>query len=174
LNLPNVITLSRVIFIIPIVIFLSSPKWGWNALAAFCFFVASFTDFADGFIARSRGEVTKLGKMLDPLADKLLIVGVLIPLVGLGRVPSWLAVVILAREFAVTGLRGMVALQGVSIPAGKGGKAKTFLYTVSLILIMLHLQTIGLLLLLIGASISIYSGYQYFASCKEMLMREEV
>lgn len=174
MNLPNAITLSRVLFIIPIILFLSSPKWGWNALAALCFFLASFTDLADGFIARSRGEVTRLGKLLDPLADKLLVLGVLVPLVGLGRVPPWLVVVVLAREFAVTGLRGVAALQGVPLAAGRGGKAKTFLYTISLILLMLHLQTLGISLLLVGVGVSLYSAYHYFAACKEMIIGEEL
>jgi len=163
MNLPNALTLSRIIFIIPILLCLSSPKLGWNLLAAFFFFVASFTDLADGFIARSRGEVTALGKLLDPLADKILLLSVVIPLVSLERIPSWLAVVILSREFAVTGLRGMAALQGVSMGAGGMGKAKTFLYTLALLCLMAHFQKLGMFILLVGVAVALYSAYEYFA-----------
>ena len=172
MNLPNALTVSRIIFVIPILLCLSSPKLGWNLLAAFFFFVASFTDLADGFIARSRGEVTALGKLLDPLADKILLLSAVVPLVSLERIPPWLAVVILSREFAVTGLRGMAALKGISMGAGGLGKAKTFLYTLALLCLMVHFQKLGMFLLLVGAVVALYSAYRYFAEHKDLFARE--
>lgn len=172
MNLPNILTVSRIAFVVPILLSLSTPHLGWNILAALFFFLASFTDLADGFIARSRGEVTALGKLLDPLADKILLLSAVVPLVSLGRISSWLAVVILAREFAVTGLRGMAALRGVSVGAGEMGKVKTFLYTLALLALMVHIQTLGMLLLLIGVLVALYSAYGYFAEHKEIFVKE--
>ncbi|RLD96650.1 MAG: CDP-diacylglycerol--glycerol-3-phosphate 3-phosphatidyltransferase [Aquificota bacterium] len=172
MNLPNILTVSRIVFVIPILLCLSSARLGWNILAAFFFFLASFTDLADGFIARSRGEVTALGKLLDPLADKILLLSALIPLVALERVPPWLAVLVLAREFAVTGLRGMAALKGISMGAGGMGKAKTFLYTLALLCLMVHLQVLGMLILLLGVVVALYSAYEYFAEHKDIFARE--
>ncbi len=172
MNLPNVLTVSRIVFVIPILLCLSSPKLGWNLLAAFFFFVASFTDLADGFIARSRGEETALGKLLDPLADKILLLSAVVPLVSLERIPPWLAVVILSREFAVTGLRGMAALKGISMGAGGLGKAKTFLYTVALLCLMIHFQKLGMFILLVGVVVALYSAYGYFAEHKDLFARE--
>ncbi len=172
MNLPNALTVSRIVFVIPILLCLSTAKLGWNILAAFFFFLASFTDLADGFIARSRGEVTALGKLLDPLADKILLLSAVIPLVSLERIPPWLAVVILAREFAVTGLRGMAALKGVSMGAGGMGKVKTFLYTMALLCLMVHFQKLGMFILLVGVVVALYSAYEYFAEQRDLFVRE--
>jgi CDP-diacylglycerol--glycerol-3-phosphate 3-phosphatidyltransferase len=171
MNLPNLLTVSRIVFVIPILLCLSTSNLGWNMVAALFFFGASFTDLADGFIARSRGEVTTLGKLLDPLADKILLLSAVVPLVSLDRIPAWLAVVILAREFAVTGLRGMVALKGVSMGAGSKGKVKTAIYTLALFLLMVHMQVLGMLVLLLGLSVALYSAYEYFAGHREMFAR---
>ncbi len=172
MNLPNALTVSRIVFVIPILLCLSTAKLGWNILAAFFFFLASFTDLADGFIARSRGEVTALGKLLDPLADKILLLSAVVPLVSLERIPPWLAVVILAREFAVTGLRGMAALKGVSMGAGGMGKAKTFLYTMALRCLMVQVQKLGMFILLVGVVVALYSAYEYFAEQRDLFVRE--
>ncbi len=170
MNLPNLLTVSRLVFVIPVILCLSTPKLGWNLLGAAFFFIASFTDLADGFVARARGEVTPLGKLLDPLADKILLLSALVPLVSLARIPGWLAVIILAREFAVTGLRGIAALKGVSMGAGEMGKAKTGIYTLALILLMVHLQTIGMIALLLGAVVALYSAYGYFAEHRAIFL----
>ncbi len=171
MNLPNLLTVSRIVFVIPVLLCLSTPNLGWNILAAFFFFGASFTDLADGFIARSRGEVTTLGKLLDPLADKILLLSAVVPLVSLGRIPAWLAVAILAREFAVTGLRGRVALRGVSMGAGGKGKMKTAIYTLALFLLMVHLQILGMLALLSGLAVALYSAYEYFSAHREIFAK---
>ena len=110
------------------------PYGAFLAIAVFS--IAAFTDKLDGYIARSRGQITTLGQFLDPLADKLLISAALIALVGLGKLPAWVAMVIIAREFAVTALRVVGIDQGVSIPAGTLGKAKTTSQIVCIIILM--------------------------------------
>lgn len=172
MNLPNILTISRLAFVIPVILCLTTTKLGWNLLGAFFFFLASFTDLADGFVARARGEVTALGKLLDPLADKILLLSALVPLVSLERIPAWLAVAILAREFAVTGLRGMAALKGLSVSAGEMGKVKTLLYTLALMLLMVHLQVLGMIFLIAGAVVAFYSAYGYFAAHREIFLEE--
>ena len=172
MNLPNILTISRLAFVIPVILCLATAKLGWNILGAFFFFLASFTDLADGFVARARGEVTALGKLLDPLADKILLLSALVPLVSLERIPAWLAVVILAREFAVTGLRGMAALRGLSVGAGEVGKVKTLLYTLALMLLMVHLQVLGMVFLIAGAVMAFYSAYGYFTAHIERFLGE--
>ncbi len=172
MNLPNILTISRLAFVIPVILCFTTAKLGWNILGAFFFFLASFTDLADGFVARARGEVTALGKLLDPLADKILLLSALVPLVSLERIPAWLAVVILAREFAVTGLRGMAALKGLSVGAGEMGKVKTLLYTLALMLLMVHLQVLGMVFLIAGAVMAFYSAYGYFTAHREIFLGE--
>lgn len=134
MNLANRITISRIILIPVIMAFLLSPGsltrfgigylWG-SVVAVIVFVLAALTDTLDGYLARSRNEVTVLGQILDPLADKLLISSALISLVSLGSLSAWVAVVIIGREFAVTGLRMAAASRRVFIPASGWGKTKT-------------------------------------------------
>lgn len=133
MNLPNSLTLSR-IFLVPVFLtvllsgdfeltlggFVMNEDW----LALAIFLSAAATDFLDGYIARSRGEVTTLGKLLDPIADKLLISAAFISLVELDRVPAWVVVVIVGREFAVSGLRYIALTEGIAISASGLGKGK--------------------------------------------------
>ncbi len=122
INLPTKLTLFR-IFIVPLlIVFLISPSTTFSLIAAFIFLLASLTDWLDGHLARSTNQITTLGKILDPIADKLLICSTLIPLVALGRVPSWMAVILVGRELAVTGLRSIGMVQGIVVPAGSMGK----------------------------------------------------
>src|SRR3954452_542765 len=125
LNLPNVLTLLRILAVPVIVVALLGETPNGDALAAAVFALAAFTDGLDGYIARSRGSVTTFGKLMDPLADKLLIIAPLVSLVSLGRIAAWVGMVIIAREFAVTGLRMVAVEQGVVIPASFTGKVKT-------------------------------------------------
>ena len=167
LSLPNKITLAR-IFIVPlIVVFLIRPS-GWsNTIAGALFILASLTDWLDGHIARSRNQVTDLGKMLDPIADKILVAAGLIPLVALGRVPVWMAVVLLGREFAVTGLRFISLSEGLTISASRLGKYKTILQVVAISILILHFKVlhfhiIGMLVLWIALFASVISAVEYF------------
>ena len=123
-NLPNLITLFRIGTIPFVVLFLFFPGAPASFLAALFFTAASLTDLLDGYIARQQKSETPFGKLLDPLADKLLINSAFIMLIPLGRVPAWVVVLIVGREVAVTGLRGIASLEGLAIAASKWGKAK--------------------------------------------------
>lgn len=143
MNLPNALTLLR-IFIVPllVVVLLTPFSENWfgvprHILGVVMFLAAALTDFLDGRIARSRGQVTRLGQLLDPLADKLLISAALISLVENQLAPAWAVVIIIGREFAVTGLRSIAAVEGVVIPASRIGKVKMLaqVVTVSLLIV---------------------------------------
>jgi CDP-diacylglycerol---glycerol-3-phosphate 3-phosphatidyltransferase len=131
-NLPNFLTVLRILLVPVIVVALLAETPNGDAFAAVVFAVAAFTDGLDGYIARSRGSVTTFGKLMDPLADKLLIIAPLILLVSSGRIAAWVAMVIIAREFAVTALRMVAAERGLVIPAGPLGKLKTFFQVVAI------------------------------------------
>jgi CDP-diacylglycerol--glycerol-3-phosphate 3-phosphatidyltransferase len=125
LNLPNTLTVLRILLVPVLVVALTSELPGGSALAAGVFAAAAITDGLDGYIARTRQSVTTFGKVMDPVADKLLIAAALISLVSLNRLAAWVAMVIIAREFAVSGLRIAAGQQGVVIPASALGKLKT-------------------------------------------------
>lgn len=138
LNIPNLLTLFRIV-LIPVVctlIYDGSPQ---SCLLALSFFwVASVTDWLDGYIARKRDLVSLTGKFLDPLADKLLVMAVLVFLVALGRVDQWLVAIIVGREISITSLRALAASEGMVIAAGQGGKFKTAFQMVGLIGLIVH------------------------------------
>src|SRR6059058_1368429 len=140
LNLPNVLTVVRMLLVPVLIVALLEKTGAGDLLAAIVFAVASITDAVDGYLARARGSVTTFGKLMDPIADKLLIVAALIALVSLGRLEAWVAMVIIAREVAVTALRiGAGAGQGVVIPASTLGKLKTAAQVVMvMVLISVH------------------------------------
>lgn len=127
LNLPNVLTLLRILAVPVVVVALLDETPHGDTLAAIVFALAALTDGLDGYFARSRDSITTFGKLMDPLADKLLITAALVSLVSLNRLPAWVAMVIIAREFAVTGLRSIAADRGVVIAASWMGKVKTVL-----------------------------------------------
>ena len=135
MNLPNKLTLLRII-LVPV--FIVVLMMGHYYIAAGIFVVASFTDMLDGKIARKYDLVTNFGKLMDPLADKLLVMSALICLVELGDIPGWMAIVILGREFAITGLRTVAASSGTVIAAGWTGKIKTVLQMTAVVLILLR------------------------------------
>lgn len=124
-NLPNVLTVLRILLVPVLVVALLRGTDHGDVFAAAVFAVASFTDMLDGKLARARGSITTFGKLMDPVADKLLVIAALVTLVSLDRVAAWVAMVILAREFAVTALRAAAGAQGVVVPAQPWGKAKT-------------------------------------------------
>ncbi|MBO2532206.1 CDP-diacylglycerol--glycerol-3-phosphate 3-phosphatidyltransferase [Planifilum fulgidum] len=150
MNLPNKITLAR-IFLVPVVMFfllvrfnLGQFQFGQGVItvseiiAALIFILAAVTDGLDGYIARKRKLVTNLGKLLDPLADKLLISAALISLVEMQRLDAWVAIVIISREFAVTGLRMIAAAEGQVIAASPWGKLKTIVQIVAIVALMIN------------------------------------
>jgi len=143
LNLPNSLTLSR-IFIVPLLVVVLLTKFPENwfivsqkVIGVAIFLAAAFTDWLDGFLARRRGQVTTLGIMLDPIADKLLISAAFISLVENGLAPAWAVVIIIGREFAVTGLRNIAAAQGFTIAASRMGKFKMASQVVAITLLIL-------------------------------------
>jgi CDP-diacylglycerol--glycerol-3-phosphate 3-phosphatidyltransferase len=148
-----------------------------NALmAALIFAGAALTDWLDGHLARSTKQVTTLGKLLDPIADKILLAAGLIPLVGLGRVPAWMAAVMLIREFAVSGLREIAAAEQVIIYASPMAKVKTVLQIVAILLLILNYQiwplsfpTVGMGLLTLSLILSLVSGVEYYLKCRQGL-----
>jgi CDP-diacylglycerol--glycerol-3-phosphate 3-phosphatidyltransferase len=139
--LPNVLSLLRIAIVPMIVVTLFWPGPEARAIAGALFLVAALTDFFDGWIARRRGVSTVLGKFLDPLADKLLVVGILIMLAGMPpepRVPAWMAVVVASRELAVTGLRGIASQGGVVMAAEALGKYKMTFQIFALFCLLVH------------------------------------
>ncbi len=135
MNLANKLTLLRVIMIPLFVFFLLKGDPSNMAIAGGIFIFASLTDFLDGYIARSRNLVTKFGKFMDPLADKLLVMSAFVCMVELQLVPSWIVIVILAREFIVSIFRAIAASDGIVIAAGKLGKYKTTTQMIAIILL---------------------------------------
>src|SRR5437588_6092325 len=140
LNVPNLLTVVRILLVPVVIVGLPEQTGAGALLAAIVFAVASLTDAIDGYLARSRGAVTTFGKLMDPIADKLLIVAALITLVSLNRLDAWVAMVIIAREFAVTVLRVAAGTQqGVVISASAFGKLKTsFQVVMVMVLIAVH------------------------------------
>lgn len=126
-NVPNVLTVLRILLVPVLVVALLDETPNGDLLAAIVFAAASLTDLLDGWLARTRNSITTFGKLMDPIADKLLIVAALVALVSLDRLAGWVAMVIIAREFAVTALRMAATQQGVVIPASMFGKVKTCL-----------------------------------------------
>jgi CDP-diacylglycerol--glycerol-3-phosphate 3-phosphatidyltransferase len=172
-NLPNTITVVRV-GVVPILLLLPwFPDRSSSLFIGWCFTIAGFSDLLDGWLARRGQQVTRIGKLLDPLADKLIVSTALIVLVATGRVPSWatwMVVVIVGRELAVTGLRGLASSQGQVMAASGYGKIKTFTQNVAIGAMIFHYQTlvfsfhtIGLTLLGVATVLTLWSGYAYFA-----------
>ena len=165
LNVPNALTLVRILLVPVLVAVLlqAAPNGSW--IAAGVFALAAVTDTVDGYLARSRRSVTTFGKVMDPIADKLLVAAALISLVSLGRVDAWVAMVIIAREFAVSGLRVAAGVQGVVIPASRLGKAKTITQVAAILaLIAAHHpgQAWVQILVYLAVVITLASGADYF------------
>lgn len=181
MNLPNKMTLSRILLIPIFIILLTIPfNWsGWSIgetilpvshfAAALLFIIAAATDWVDGHYARKYQLVTNLGKFLDPLADKLLVAAALILLVEQGLAPGWIAIIIISREFAVTGLRLVAAGEGIVLAAGNMGKLKTATQMIAIAALLLHHFPFsyigipfGLIMLYISLFFTIISGVDYF------------
>jgi len=185
MNLPNILTLVRIIMIpiFMVVLLLKLPGGKtWfvyqEYVAAAIFIVAAATDGLDGYIARKRGQVTNLGKFLDPLADKLLVSAALISLVELEVIPAWIVWVILAREFAVTGIRGIAAADGVIISASKLGKIKTVAQVIAISALLLNDWPLSYINIFIGQPmiyialiLTIISGADYIIKSRHLFLK---
>src|SRR5699024_11183675 len=181
MNLPNKITISR-IFLIPFFILILTLPLDWGAweigsttlpithfVAAVLFLIASLTDWLDGYIARKYNLITNMGKFLDPLADKLLVSAAFILLVELGLAPAWIVIVIISREFAVTGLRLVASGEGIVLAASNMGKLKTVSQILAIALLMLHNYPfsylnipVDMIVLYIAFILTTWSGIDYF------------
>ena len=169
MNLPNKLTILRIILIpLFVVLLLIHVKYG-AYLAAFIFILAALTDSLDGYLARRWRQITKLGIILDPLADKLLITAALISLVELHQVAAWIAIVIIGREFAVSGLRAVKAEEGIIIPASIWGKLKTITQVLAVLAVILQKYYVvytkiplGDLAMYLAVVITLVSGVEYF------------
>jgi len=168
MNLANGLTLAR-IFAVPLIVtvLLTRPKGGDMLLAAIIFLLASATDLLDGYFARKRGEVTSLGILLDPVADKLLISSVFISLVQLDLAPAWMVVIIVGREFAIMGLRNIASDQGFTIDASELGKIKMVAQVVAITLLLLGTRNeiflrVGRLAMWLVVVFALLSAVQYF------------
>ncbi len=166
MNLPNKLTMLRIVLIPVFIVLLMFDLWYF---AAGVFVVASVTDALDGAIARKMNLITNFGKLMDPLADKLLVTAALVCFVQLEVLDAWMVIVILAREFLITGLRTVAAGQGIILAAGISGKLKTIFQMVAIIVILLQdwpfrLITdapVGMILMWIAVILTIYSGIEY-------------
>ena len=173
-NAPNAITLSRIVATPVLLLNLWWQGPVWSTLVASGFLVLSLTDLLDGYLARRAGTVTRLGKLLDPIADKVLILTGLIVLTAIPRIPTWgvvLVVAIVGREVAVTGLRAMASSEGVVVPAAPLGKWKTGLQVAAVTGLLAHysvlgipFHALGMLLLVVATGLTLWSGYAYFAA----------
>jgi CDP-diacylglycerol--glycerol-3-phosphate 3-phosphatidyltransferase len=188
LNLPNAITFVRVAMI-PVILWFTYFESRMNSFIAAALFAATgATDFLDGWVARRRGLVTVIGKFLDPLADKLIVVSTLIMLVHLGRVAAWVVIVIMAREFIVTGLRTIAMGEGIVIAAGQEGKYKTSLQIAGISFLLLHYRyptdlivwqgdvdanVVGSWILYLSVAFSVWSAALYVRDFLRAVYRKE-
>jgi CDP-diacylglycerol--glycerol-3-phosphate 3-phosphatidyltransferase len=169
MGLPNGVTILRILVIPLILVLLSSAGTGYQLLTALLFLGAAVTDTFDGYLARRRGMETNLGKFLDPLADKLLIVTALIALIPAREIPAWMVIVIVGREIAITGLRGIAVTQGIIISASDLGKYKTVFEMTSIFFLILNgryfsanFYPVGMVFLWVALVVAVISGVDYF------------
>ncbi|RLB40011.1 MAG: CDP-diacylglycerol--glycerol-3-phosphate 3-phosphatidyltransferase [Deltaproteobacteria bacterium] len=168
-RVPNILTFVRVAIIPPVVILLYFPGRIPSLLAGICLALAFVTDILDGFFARRYESVTTFGKFLDPLADKILVTVTMIMLIPLERIPVWMVIVIVARELAVTGLRGAAVREGIVIAARSLGKYKTIFQSIALVGLCIHytyfginFHELGIIVLWVALVLTIWSGWDYF------------
>ena len=158
-TVPNILTLIRILLLPFIVVLIVKGKFYF---ALFLFIISAITDFLDGYIARKFKSITSLGMLLDPVADKLLTSSTLISLAYVKLCDPYSVIAIVGREEAVTGMRAIAASRGLVIPASKGGKIKTTLIMVSIVLLLSGLRDAGEILLILSALVALYTGIVYF------------
>lgn len=173
-NLPNALTMLRIAVVPAMLAIPWLQSETGSALVAWLYILAAITDVVDGWLARRGQQVTQVGKLLDPLADKMLVATSLIMLVAIGRIEvwaAWMVVVIVGRELAVTGLRGIASAGGQIMAASSLGKAKTLVQNIAIAALLFHFETlglpaheVGLSLLAVATLLTLWSGYGYFAA----------
>ena len=181
MNLANKITMLR-IFIVPIfLVFIAVKKIPFGIeIATALFIIAALTDKLDGYIARSRNQITNFGKLMDPLADKLLVAAALISLVEYQVIPTWVAMIIITREYAVTGLRSIAASDGTVIAASWLGKLKTVTQIIAIVSALININykntffnSLTFILMLCAITITILSGVDYFVKNKDTIQLDK-
>ncbi|MDD6153963.1 MAG: CDP-diacylglycerol--glycerol-3-phosphate 3-phosphatidyltransferase [Eubacteriales bacterium] len=176
MNLPNKLTLAR---IIAVPFFIGCYLKGWFLPALIIFILASLTDMLDGKIARKYNLVTNFGKIMDPLADKILVYSAFCLMIGDGTIPSWMLIIILAREFLIAGMRTVAASEGTVIAAGMSGKIKTVLQMFAVIMLIVYLGVqatqygrpaylVSMALLYASLVMTVYSGIEYIVKNKNV------
>ncbi|HEV3032202.1 MAG TPA: CDP-diacylglycerol--glycerol-3-phosphate 3-phosphatidyltransferase [Polyangia bacterium] len=185
-NLPNLVTMGRVLLVPFVLLFIDNFSPVRSFIASLLYLGAAAGDALDGYLARSRGEVSMLGKFLDPLADKLIVTAVLVFMVALGRVPAWIVVVLIARDLAINGLRSVASAQGLVIAASDGGKIKTAFQLVAIMMLLIHFRypvigtsiqpidyhRVGLIVLYLSMGVSVLSGAQYLQDFFYAVLRQ--
>ncbi|MGK2859645.1 MAG: CDP-diacylglycerol--glycerol-3-phosphate 3-phosphatidyltransferase [Thermoanaerobaculia bacterium] len=178
INLPNSLTLFR-IFLVPILVVVLLTKFtGREYVGLAIFLIAAITDFFDGYLARKYNQVTRLGILLDPIADKLLVSAALISLVELHLAPAWMIVIIVGREFAVSGLRSIASQHGVTIPASPLGKGKMISQVVAISLLILGWELgkfmfVATVALWVVVVLAIVSGIDYFLKFSRLFLKRD-
>jgi CDP-diacylglycerol--glycerol-3-phosphate 3-phosphatidyltransferase len=184
-NLPNLVTMSRVLLTPFVLFFIDNFNPLRSFVASLLYLGAAAGDALDGYLARSRGQVSTLGKFLDPLADKLIVTAVLVYMVELGRVKAWIVVVLIARDLAVNGLRSIASAQGLVIAASDGGKIKTALQLVAIMMLLIYFrypvlgtniilqyERVGTIVLYLSMVVSLFSGAQYMRDFFAVALRQ--
>lgn len=168
-TLPNWLTLARILVLPALILLTLSPGRGFGIAAALLFSMAAITDLLDGYFARRTGQVSEFGKLVDPIADKILVSTAFIMLVHLDRIPAWMVALIISREFAVSGLRAYAGTRNIVIAAGFTGKLKTTLQILSVIALLVYdtllgfpFKEVGWILFIAAFAATIWSGYTYF------------
>ena len=186
MNLPNKLTIFRVILIVPFIILLLGGQAGWfgdntfvtDMIALAIFIIASLTDLIDGKIARKYNLITDFGKFMDPLADKLLVCSAMIALIEMNRIPSWVVIIIIAREFIISGFRLIASDNGVVIAASYWGKFKTTFQMIMIILLILDLggvfTTITTIVTWAALILTVVSLVDYLAKNKGILLEGDI
>ena len=169
-TVPNWLTLGRILSLPLIILLAHLPGRGFNIAAAIVFSLAAITDFLDGYIARRTGQVSEFGKLVDPIADKIIVAAAFIMLVHLDRAPAWIVALIISREFAVSGLRAYAGTRNIVIAARFMGKTKTTLQILAIICLLVNFDLwgfpfaeVGWILLIAAFAATMWSGYEYFA-----------
>src|SRR6056297_743561 len=170
MNLPNKITVARIIMVPIFIWVLLSGMQKWRIIAAVIFIIASITDFLDGYLARKYGLITDFGKLMDPMADKILVASALIALVQVGRISVWPVVIILAREFLITSFRSLAASKGLVIAASIWGKIKTNTQIFAIILLLLTNSRYADAVLWVSVASTILSAVDYIGKNKNVIV----
>ncbi|MGD0276990.1 MAG: CDP-diacylglycerol--glycerol-3-phosphate 3-phosphatidyltransferase [Syntrophales bacterium] len=169
INLPNVISLLRIAIIPVLFVLLFDPGPDWSLVITALFVLAALTDLLDGYVARRYQIVTSMGKLLDPIADKIVVNAAMIIMIPIGRMPAWVVALMVIRDFAVDGLRSIASTDGLVIQASKLGKQKTLCQIFAISALMIHYplfganaHAVGIVILYVALILSFYSGADYF------------